>query len=150
MGLKRIVKEDHMPVWNYKLMVQGMPTFIFINVNGLDEELESVDLPDRTAASGGNTKPGNFTAKIMMHHSSEVEALEQWYNDSKHPVKPNYKKNATLVFKSLTDTRSKTFALLGIFPHKRVIPNAEMNDEGKPAELDWTFRYDEIKNIPGM
>jgi hypothetical protein len=150
MTLKRLVKPDHIPLNNFKLTVQGMIDILFISVSGLDEELESVDLPDRTAASGGNTKAGAFTAKQMMHHVQEVAALEQWYKASMHPVDPAYKKDALLKFKSISDRVSSTYSLRGIFPHKRVIPNPDMNDEGKAAEIEWTFRFDEIKKIPGM
>jgi len=150
MSLKRVIHSDHMPANNYKLIVNGMPPIVFISVEGLDEELETVDLPDRTARSGGNTKAGSFTAKIMAHHSVEVAALEQWYKDSQHPVKPNYLKNATLIFWSLTDQRTRSYALIETFPHKRVISNAEMNDEGKPVEVTWTFRFTQITPIPGM
>jgi hypothetical protein len=150
MSLKRTIKADHMPVNNYEMLVNGMPKIIFISVEGLDEELETVDLPDRTARSGGNTKALSFTAKQPLHHALEVQAMEQWYKDSQHPVKPDYLKNATLMFKSLTDMHSKSYALTECFPHKRVLSNADMNDEGKPAELTWTFRATEVVNIPGM
>jgi hypothetical protein len=150
MSLKRMVHADHMPVNNYQMLVNGIIPIVFVTVEGLDEELETVDLPDRTARSGGNTKALSFTAKQMMHHTEEVNALERWYKDSQHPVKPDYLKNATLIFKSLTDLHSKSYALIECFPHKRVIPNADMNDEGKAAEITWTFRCTEIKHIPGM
>ena len=150
MSLKRTIRADHMPVNNYRLNVTNMIPIVFISVEGLDEELETVDLPDRTARSGGNTKAGSFTAKIMLHHTNEVAALERWYKDSQHPVKPDYLKNATLTFWSLTDQKSKTYALTDVFPHKRAISNADMNDEGKPAEATWTFRFTEVIHNPGL
>lgn len=150
MSLKRTIRPDHMPVNNYEMIVNGMPKIVFLKVDGLDEELETVDLPDRTARSGGNTKALSFTAVQPMHHANEVAAMERWYADSQHPVKPDYLKNATLIFKSLTDLHSKSYALVEIFPHKRAPSNADMNDEGKPAEITWTFRCTQLINIPGM
>ena len=148
--LKRTIKPDHMPVNNYQLLVNGFPPIVFISVEGLDEELETVDLPDRTARSGGHTKALSFSAKQPLHHTLEVAIMEQWYKDGQHPVKPDYLKNATLIFISLTHQHTKSYALKECFPHKRAISNAEMNDEGKESEITWTFRATEVVNIPGM
>ena len=150
MPLKNTIQPFHIPVNNYELTVPGLGCKIyFTSVEGLDEELETVDLPDRTARSGGNTKAGSFTAKQMMHHSVEVAALELWYKQSQFPVHPDYLKTANLAFQSLrlNGGVKRVYSIIECFPHKRVIPNAEMNDEGKAAEITWTFRFSQIKPV---
>jgi len=74
--MKGVIHPDHIPRNKYQLLVDGMPDFTFLNVGNLEEELETVDLPDRTTASGGNTKPIEFTASIPTHHSEERIAME--------------------------------------------------------------------------
>lgn len=144
MPLKRKIQSDHMPVNNYEMVVPGLPPILFTKIDGLDEELEHTDLPDRTTASGGNTKVVEFTAHQLLHHTAEVAAIERWYNSSKHPVQFGYKKNITLMYFSISDTRWRTYSLMGAFPTKRKLPNLEMNNEGDAAICEWTFRCDEV------
>lgn len=144
MVMKGSVLPDHVPVNNFELMVIGQPRIYFVEVSGIEEELEVVTLPDRTQASGGNTKPGEFTAMTMMHHDIERLALEFWYKEGQDPVSPLYKKPATLIHKRLSGTSTARFALVGLFISKRVLPDLDKNNEGEAAMIEWTFKFDDI------
>ena len=59
MALQGLVQADHVPVNNYQLTITGSGNFpantviFFVEVSGIELETQSVDLPDRTKASGG-------------------------------------------------------------------------------------------------
>jgi len=145
--LKGRLQADHIPVNKFTLFVAGMPPIEFTKVSGIEEELQSVSLPDRTVASGGNTAPVEFTAETMMHHLLEQVALELWFKEGQDPVSPTYKKVGTLIHKSLTGNTLRTFTVVGVFISKRKLPDLEMANEGEPAVVEWTFKADQILPI---
>lgn len=142
--MKGTIQPDHISVNKYELLALGMPPIQFTEVSGIEEELETVDLPDRTTASGGNTKPVEFTAKHMMHHLVEQAAMEVWFKESQDPVSPLYKKAGTLIHKSISGKVIRSYTLLGLYPTKRKLPDLEMANEGEPAVVEWTFKADDI------
>jgi hypothetical protein len=148
--MKGKVQADHMPVNKYSLFIVGMPPIMFTKVSGIEEELQTVDLPDRTSASGGHTAPVEFTAESMMHHSVERYALELWYKEGQDPVSPLYKKVGTLIHHSLTGDKLATYTLIGCFVKKRKLPDLEMANEGEPAVIEWTFKADQVTPVPGL
>ena len=121
--MKGVLNPDHIPVNNYAFIVPGMPNFTPTNITGLEEELEKVSLPDRTAASGGHTKDGEFTVTLPLHHTREQQAMERWYVDSQEPVAPDYKKPATLVLPSISGLTIVTFLTEGIGWWTTLYPN---------------------------
>jgi hypothetical protein len=142
--MKGVLQPDHIPLNKYELRVRDLPPITFITISGWEEELEDVDLPDRTAASGGNTKPIEFTATIPLHHVIEVQAMEAWFQMSQDPVSPNYKKTGTLVLSSISGLVRKTILLIGMFPCKRKTGDLEMANEGELHVVEWTFRGDDV------
>lgn len=146
-GMKGRIKADHIPQNKYTFRVSGLPPIEFLRVEGLEEELEVVDLPDRTRASGGNTKAGEITVEIMMHHTIEVNAMEQWFRQSQDPVSRDYKRDGVLVLKSLSGLASKTWQLKGCFPSKRTNSNVSMANEGEPVTQTWVICWDDIKKL---
>lgn len=144
MGMKGKILPDHLPLNKYKLLVIGLPPLTTTMVSGIEEEMDVVTLPDRTQASGGNTKPGEFTIKLPMHHLVEQAAMEAWFKESQDPVTATYKKPGTLVYESNSGTTLKSYTLVGLFPSKRKLPDAEMSNEGEMAEVEWTLKYDDI------
>jgi len=145
--MKGTIQQDHMPVNKYELIILGMPTIRFTEISGIEEELEVVDLPDRTKAPGGHTKPVEFTAKTMMHHLVEQAGLEIWFQESQDPVSPLYKKIGTLLHKSLTGRTLRSYTLTGVFPTKRALPDLAMENEGEAAQVEWTFSADDVLPI---
>lgn len=141
--LKGQIQPDHFPRNKYALQVTGMIPVVFHSISGLEEEIDVVDLPDRTRASGGNAKAFEFTARQPMHHIAEVLAMRVWFNENKDPISSTAKKMATLVMESGTGQRQQSFTLLGLWPSKEVLPELSFEDEGEMAEIEWTFQCDE-------
>jgi hypothetical protein len=140
-----VLLPDHIPVNQFDLIVVGgPPTIQFITIDGLEEELDTVDLPDRTKASGGNTKPIEFVATHPIHHSSENTFLEIWFNDSQDPVRPWYKRAATLLVSSISGLNTRSYNLVGLFPSKRKTADLDMANEGELNANEWTFNTDLI------
>jgi hypothetical protein len=144
MPLKGKIAADHIPMNKYKLLVIGLPGLTPTYISGLEEELDTVTLPDRTKASGGNTKPGEFTMRLPLHHLIEQAAMEAWFKESQDPVSPTYKKPATVIYESISGNIAKTYTLVGVFPQKRKTHDAEMSNEGEQSEVEWTMSFDDI------
>lgn len=141
--MKMVLLPDHIPVNNFDLIVVGgPPTIQFITIDGLEEELDTVDLPDRTKASGGNTKPIEFTATHPKHHTIEDAFLELWFSEGQDPVLPTYKKAATLLVNSISSLNVRSYNLIGMFPSKRKTADLDMANEGELNVTEWTFNVD--------
>jgi hypothetical protein len=147
MTIKGAIKPNHAPLNQYKLLVIGVPPLTPTKISGIEEELETVELPDRTHASGGFTKAGEFQMSLPMHHATEIAALEAWFRSGQEPVTANYKKAATLVYMGLDGKPSKSFTLIGLFVSKRKLPDLDMKNEGDMAEVDYTMKWDDILPI---
>jgi len=143
--MKGQISADHIPVSKYQLLVVGLPPITFTEISGIEEELQTTDLPDKTTASGGETGPiDDFTAMVPVHETIQIAALESWYSLCKDPVSPAYKKEGTLILQSISGSIVRSYAIINIFPRKRVLPDLEMENEGEIALMEWTFRADEI------
>ena len=139
------IRPDHIPINRYKLLMGGLPVALTpTKISGIEEELETVDLPDRTRATGGNTKPTEFTMEIPMHHFVEQAAMEQWFRQSQDPVLPTYKLFGTLIHSPLSGGLPRTFTLNGVFPMKRKLPDLELENEGDMAVVEWTMSCDQL------
>lgn len=145
--MKGVIQSDHIPVNKFQLLVAGLPPLVITELSGIEDELEAVDLPDRTSASGGNRKSTEFTMMLPMHHTVEQAAMELWYRESQDPVQPTYKKIGTLVHTSISGSTLRTFTLVGLYPKKRGLPDLEMVNEGEMAGVEWTMSADDIEPI---
>lgn len=132
-----------MPRNKYRLTVPGMKPITVVSVTGIEEDLETVNLPDRTTASGGQRGPVSFSIGVPAHHSDEIASLEAWYKESQDPVSPTYKKNATLTLISLTSTRKLQFQLRGSFVCGRHIEEQSMANEGEMNVITYPMKADE-------
>jgi len=142
--MKGMILPDHIPVNNYELIVVGGPPILtFVTFDGIPEELETVDLPDRTVASGGNTKSFETAATHPTHHAVENAYLEAWFLAAQNGV-PGYKRAATLLKKSVSGLVTKSYNLIGMFPSMRETADQEMENEGDLDVTAWTFKGDRI------
>lgn len=139
--MKQVLLPDHIPVNNFELIVVGAPPLKFITIDGLEEELDTVDLPDRTKASGGATKAIEFTATHPKHHAVEDAFLEAWYVEARLAL-PTYKKPGTLLIRSISSLQIRTFSVIGLFPMKRKTADLDMGNEGELNVNEWTFAGD--------
>jgi hypothetical protein len=142
--MKGAIKPDHMATNKYELLVLGLPPLTPTEISGLEDELQTTELPDRTRASGGNRGPSEMEITLPMHHLVEQAAMELWYKESQDPVVPSYKKVATLLHKSISGAVLRTYSLIAVFPTKRVLPDLEMSNEGEMAVVKWTLSVDDI------
>ncbi len=145
--MKGAIEPNHIPVNNYELLIIGLPSFTAVEISGLEDELQTVELPDRTVASGGNRGPSEFTMMLPMHHTAEQLAAEAWYQEAQDPVLPTYKKIGTLVLKAITGEVARVYALTGAFIKKRTTPDLELNNDGEQANVEWTVSVDDIKLV---
>lgn len=147
MVIKGAVQPNHIPVNNFELLIAGIPPIFFTQISGLEEETEEVDLPDRTKASGGNTKPVEFTAMSFEHHTVELAALELWRREAIGSVTPTYKKVGTLIKRGIGGNIVTTRTLLGLWVKKRKDADLDVANEGEPAMVEWTMSTDKPESI---
>jgi hypothetical protein len=142
--MKGEIQPDHIPVNKFQFRVAGLFDLAPVTCSGLEEELNVVDLPDRTRASGGQKNPTEFEIGIPMHHTVQMAALELWLKESSDPVLPTYKKPCTLVFTSISGRGGRNYTLVGVFPRKRALPDLDKANDGEMAVAMWTMSVDYI------
>lgn len=142
--MKGAVKADHMPVNKYELIVIGLPPLTFTAIGGIEDELETVAMPDRTVRSGGNKGPVEFTADLPAHHLVQQAAMEAWFVEGQDPVSLNYLKVGTLVLKSNTGLVFRSYSFVELFVFKRGTPDLEMANAGDPAIITWTLKASDM------
>lgn len=142
--MKGAIQPNHMSTNKYQLLVLGLPPLTPTEVSGIEDELETTTLPDRTVASGGNRGASEMEISLPMHHLVEQAAMEVWFKESQDPVLPSYKKVATLIHKSISGAVLKTYSLIAVFPKKRSLPDLEMQNEGELAVVKWTLSIDDV------
>lgn len=145
--MKAVIQPDHIPLNKFQLLVLGLPTFTFTALAGLEEELDVVDLPDRTVASGGRTQPQEFTVMLPTHHITEQAAMELWFQESQDPVLPTYKKPATLLLPSISGQIVRSYSLIDVFPSKRTLPDVDFDNDGELSQIEWTLRASDMLPI---
>lgn len=142
--MKGSIRPAHIPLNKYVLQVFGLPPLTPITVSGIEEELQAVDLPDRTRASGGHTGPVEFTIAIPMHHTIEMAAMEVWFRESQDPVLPTYKKPVTLIHQPIGPGAARVYQMIGVFPTSRALPDLDLANEGELAVVEWTLSADVV------
>jgi len=151
--VKGIIQEDHIPLNKYILSVAGIGTdFIFTTLSGIEEELNVVEMPDRTVATGGRTNTIEFSCMLPLHHQAEQAAMEAWFQEAQGDgregkVSLAYKKSGLLRLISISGEYEAQFQLDELFPSKRALPDYDMNDDGEMSQVEWTFRASDIRKI---
>lgn len=147
MVLKGAVQPNHIPVNNYELQVEGLGvTVLFTSIGGLEEELETATMPDRTVVSGGNVKATESDFVMFEHHAAELAAMRGWFAEAKRGD-PNHKKVGTLIKRAIDGSVATTRALSGMFPKKQAGSDLELDNEGEPAMVTWTMSIDAINDV---
>jgi hypothetical protein len=143
MGFKSVLFPDHIKVSHYTLDIAGMPSMTFTMVGGPESELDDIEQPDRTRASGGRSKPGEIEVRHPAHHALERAALEAWWLECKHST-PGHKRVGTFTMYSQSGLQRMAYVLLGAKLQKRALPDGEMENDGEQAEITWTITYDDV------
>lgn len=144
MPIKGVILPDHIQVNKYLLTVIGMPPLVLTAISGIEEELDVSDLPDRTKASGGRTKPIEYDITLPLHHTVSRLAMEEWFDACKDPILPTHKRLATLTMFSQSGLPLVSFTLTGTFPMKRGLPDLELENDGEMAGVVWSMSSDEV------
>lgn len=145
MSLKGQIASGHIPKNKYQLQIIGLPVITFTSVGSLEEEIEKVDLPDRTAASGGQKKALTTTVKVPSHHTIQILAMEAWFKSGQDPVAPTYKKSGVLVQRTIHSAASRrTYMLSGVWCMKRTTPELSLANEGEQSEVEYQLSIDQI------
>ncbi len=143
--MKYALQEDHIRVNKYRMAVIGLPVDLTpVNIGALDRETDTVDLPDRTKASGGREKANETEISIPAHHLQEVAAMNIWRMEAIDPVSPTYKKTAVVTAFSGTGIRVMMRTCEGAWLNKDGTPDLEMNDEGEMAVIKYGMCWDSI------
>ena len=142
--MKGAIQANHIPKNKARFTVAGITTqFTFTTISEINNETETVELPDRTVASGGQDKSVEFTATLPMHHDAEIGAMRAWRSQARDPVHPAYKKSGTLIMERIGGGLPRMFLLKGCFPNIDGIPGYEMANEGEMQVMTYTFKADE-------
>lgn len=144
MSLKGKIQADIMPLNKYSLTVVGLPTITFLSVSGLESEVDTTDLPDRTKATGGQIGTSELTVTVPAHHETEVFAMEAWLREAQDPVTLTYKKVGILAQQSNSGGSTRNWTLTGVFCSKRSIADMAYENEGEMATIEYTLMVDEI------
>lgn len=145
MSLKGKIASGHIPKNKFQLQIVGLPAITFTSVGSLEEEIEKIDLPDRTAASGGQKKPITTSVKVPSHHTIQILAMEDWFKQGQDPVAPTYKKAGILTQSTIhAATPKRTYHLAGVWVTKRTTPELTLADEGAESEVEFQLSIDEI------
>lgn len=143
MPLKGTIDPDHMPKNLFSIRVPGISIELTaISVGSLEQELETVTLPDRVVVSGGNTRAGETDIVTPAHHRAEQDAWEAWYSEGKiQPVSPTYRKTLIVTESSNTGLNLRAWLLGGAFLKKRTPSEKDMENEGEDSRITWTVAY---------
>lgn len=141
------INPDHIPTNKYQLLILGLPPLTCTEISGLETELVTAEMPDRSVVSGGQQSASEFTIMIPEHHIVEQAAMEAWLIESTDPVLPTYKKVGTLLAMSISGGTVVSKSLVGVFPKKRALPDREMVNEGEMAAVEWTLSVDQVLPI---
>jgi hypothetical protein len=147
MPLRGSIQEDHIPSNKYKLIIVGLPDITFTEISELEQEVGVVELPDRTRASDGATKPTEITVKVPLHHTLEIAAMEAWYIEGQDPKTPTYKKVGTLIQTSGTGARIRSNSLVGVWISKKKGSALSMESEGDMTANEYTLQIDNVLPI---
>lgn len=147
MTLKGRIQPDHIPLNKYTLNVVGLPAIDFISVSGLETEIDTVELPDRTVATGGQTGTSEITVVVPSHHEAQITAMEVWLQEGQDPVTISYKKAAVLTQLSGSGGKTRSWTLTGVFVSKRSISDMAFENEGEMSGVEYTLKVDDISPL---
>lgn len=146
--MKGAILPGHAGQNRYKLQIVGARELVFTEVSGLESETTSVELPDRTQASGGEEMVGEITAQHPLHHKVERAYLEAWLKAGRDPVQPGYKRAATMTWIDIHGNVAGVWSIANMWASKRVLPDGEMANDGEMTTIEWTFKHDSCVPLP--
>ena len=148
MTLKGLIDPDHIPVNKYELAVVGLPTIQFTSLSGMEIDVGTIELPDRTKASGGQLNTSQLTVQVPMHHTAQIAAMELWFQGGQDPIVITYKKACTLTHLSGSGEIKRAYSMLGTWISKRKLPDLAFDNAGEMSVVEYTLEVDSIIPLP--
>jgi hypothetical protein len=146
MVAKGAVAANHIPVNNFQMLV-GEKNLFFVSLTMPELETETIDLPDRTQASGGNVLPSEAVGSIMGHHSGDVSYLETWRKQGIGNVPTTYKRTVTVTESGIDGKTARKQTWSGVRIKKVKKTDKDLADPGAPAMYEYTFGIDSVKDV---
>ena len=147
MAIKGVFLPAHGQINKFRFSVPGLPAFTPVSITGIEKEIETTELPDKTIATGGRQLPLEFELALAAHHDLEIAAMDVWQDECEDPVDPLHKKVATLDLLGQSGRVVRSYMLPGCFPPKLALPDFELDNEGEMAQHSYTMRADELIRI---
>jgi len=147
MPAKGVINKDVIAGNKFQFLVAGVQLTVTA-VEGLEEVLKTIDLPDGTRASGGRTEASEFTVRIPKHHTVEFAFFEAWYREGKDPVLATAYKPVTVLSLSNSNAITRTSSLFGCFITGRTEPDKSLEDGSEEmAEVEYTISVDDQDHV---
>ena len=125
----------------------GVGDLKIIEVSGIEQELETVELPDKTVATSGRAGIVEFTIKIPAHEDGAIAALDRWFMQCRGTVATDYKKDGTLALQNTYGDAVSSWAISGMFPMKRTLPEMNAAGAGDLSMSEWAFKADDVSKL---
>lgn len=147
MPSKGYIKPDIFTKSKYWLIIPGMigvngPELTVLSVGALEEEMEVIELPDRTRATNGHTKPLTFDVVTPAHHLEEQAQWELWWSACHDPVSFDAYRYGTLVQQSVSGGSTRSITLDRLFITKKSTSDLEMSNDSDYSTVTWTLSAD--------
>jgi hypothetical protein len=148
MGIKGVIQANRVMDSKYRAVIQpGVGDVLFTSIDGLGEELDTSELPDRTAVSGGRSKPGELECIQPIHQRPDYPLMLAWYNACKATI-PGYKKLGTITLLTDAGPPSVMHTVRGMFISAWKQAILELEGEGKMVVVTWTIKFDNLISTP--
>lgn len=128
---------------SYRLEIPGLGSILFTRIGSLADELTTITLADGTAQTGGKVNPIETEVAHYIHHRAELLAFEAWYAAAKVGG-PLYKRGGTLHYLGADGQPVASYALEGVFPKGRELPELDGTGDGEAVTVNWTISIDNV------
>lgn len=143
---KGALSAGYIPVNKFSLSVADVADLKVVEVSGIEQELETVELPDKTVVTSGRLGVTEFTIKMPAHESTAMDAMDTWWKMCYGTnATSGYKKDATLLLLDTYGGTKSSWTISGMFPTKRALPELNAASEGEMAMAEWTFKADDVQ-----
>lgn len=141
------IQADPIAVSRFKFTINGFGEVTATEVDGLEQEIFSIDTPDHASHPSGVTKYGEATVKIPAHHTAEIAEWDRWYRLSLGDVSPDAKRECILEQYRTSGNVGQAYHLLGAWCKKFEPASNDMSNESDAAFEMFTVCYDTIERL---
>lgn len=157
---KAVLSTNPFPQAKQRFLVDGLDeSSHVVTRDTIEIAIETADRPDGTKVPIGRTNPGEFKISIDLADDTVRRGYEAWadasidlgsrysYSDSGVGIDANYKRNATLIYYRLHQSRDPDeqplkYRLIGCFVTSRTLPDYQMDGKDM-AMYEFSISYDD-------